>query len=152
VQNKENVRVLLFGTRAMAFSVVRRRLEQRGCQCWFAISLEEGVALCEKLDFHLILCTGPVSQATSLAKRLTNTDCTAYCSYPVQDMSVWLPLLDHGRDCFGAPVLRPGQFLNELDGLITSIESDQVAAAAIVPISARRRDDRVSRLLGQSGN
>jgi hypothetical protein len=142
---KAGIKVLLLGERAMGSSVIRRRLEQRGCQCWFAVSPEEGLELFQQHEFQLLLGTGPVNQANSLIALLDDANhCSAYCAYPVEDSCVWVPLLDHGRKCLGAPVLRPSEFVTALDDLITGIESEQLVAAIAAPVPARRRPAKAS--------
>jgi len=137
--NQEGIKVLLLGESAMGASLLLRRLEQRGCRCWFAVSPEEGIDLFNQHVFHLILNTGPVGRANSMIALLGEANCSVYCAYPVEDSCLWLPLMDHGRKCLGAPALRPSEFLVVLDDLITEIESEQLVALQSAPAALPRR-------------
>jgi hypothetical protein len=141
-----DVRVLLLGQRATGFSRIRRRLEQQGCRCWLAASPDVGLALCQQHDVHFILSASPVNQTNALVAHLCGAKCSAYCAYPVRDSCLWLPLLDRGRPCFGAPFLRPNELWAVLNDRIAEIQADQIASIALVPVPARRanREDTIA--------
>ena len=116
------IRVLLIGEAEKGSSYLRAQLESRGCSCWFGRSTKESIALFGRHSFHMILSTSPLHQGDPLLAELGDSNCTVYCTHSVEDGSWWLPLVRAGRKCSGAPALRPSEFVNVLDGLVTEIE------------------------------
>jgi hypothetical protein len=124
----------LLGEGAQGLSYLFRRLEQLGCDCVFATSPEGAVTLIGRQHFHLILSTRPLHEIDPLLPLLSESDCTVFCSYPVQDGCWWLPFVRHGQKCLGAPSFRPSEFTGFLGQLIKDIELNEVTA----PASARQ--------------
>jgi hypothetical protein len=127
--NQGSVKVLLLGESEIGSSFLLRRLEQRGCRCWYARSAEEGFALFDRHGFHLILSTSPLRKANPLLALLGESNCTVYYCYPVEDSCWWLPLMHHGQKCLGAPALRPSEFVDALDQMVREIQLEGMAAA-----------------------
>ena len=119
--------VLLLGETARGLSYLVCHLEQLGCACAFATSSEEAIALVDRHAFHLILSTKPLHETDPLVAALSESDCTVFFSYPVEDGCWWLPLVRHGQKCLGAPAARPREFVGLLDRLVKEIESNEVA-------------------------
>jgi hypothetical protein len=92
---------------------LREFLERRGCQCSAANSLDESIAIFEPRSFDLILNTLTTRDLESL-RVLGTSNCDVFSSCPVANSCWWLPIMRGGRDCFGAPALRP----NELAGAL----------------------------------
>jgi hypothetical protein len=124
--NYGSVSVLLLGERESGLSYLRQQLENRGCRCWFAHSTKEGLALFGRHCFQLILSTTALHEANSLVTELGDSACTAYYCYPVEDGCWWLPVARHGQKCFGAPGLRPSEFVAVLDEMLREITSVNV--------------------------
>ena len=118
------VRVLLLGESEKGSSFLARFLEQRGCHCWFASSTEEGLTLFGRYKFHLVLSTRPLRQANSMVARLGESSCSVFYCQPVEDGCWWLPLVDHGRKCLGAPALRPSEFVSALGQIVNEFQED----------------------------
>jgi len=119
--SREVVRVLLLGECAREASHLLWHLGQRGCHCCFAASAAEAVALLHQYKFHLILGTSPVHQATRMVSLLGRSKCSVFCAYPVEQGCWWLPLMNGGKKCFGAPALRPSEFAGVLDQKLKEI-------------------------------
>ena len=119
--------VLLLGESARGSSYLQSHLEQLGCACAFATSSEEAIALIDRHAFHLILITNPLHETDPLVAALSESDCTVYFSYPVEDGCWWLPLVHHGQKCLGTPAVRPSEFVGLLDRLVKEIESNEAA-------------------------
>jgi hypothetical protein len=134
----ERARVLLLGERAMGASMIRRRLQQLGCSCWFSVSVEEGMALWDSHAFHLIICIGGIRQALSMIAHMGRTNCNIYCSYPLENSCLWVPLMANGRECLGTPALRPSEFLEVLGNVVIEIESGQVVTSGATSVAAPR--------------
>jgi hypothetical protein len=124
--DRPTVSVLLLGERETGLSHLRRQLENRGCRCAFAHSTSEGLAQFGPHYFQLILSAMPLQLADSLLAELGDSACTAYYSYQVEDGCWWLPVARHGEKCFGAPGLRPSEFVAALDEMLREITSANV--------------------------
>ena len=131
--SQEAVRVLLLGECARGSSNLLWHLGQRGCRCWFAASAEEAVALFHEYKFHLILSTSPVHQATQMVSLLGRSNCSVFYAYPVEQGCWWLPLMNRGQKCFGAPALRPSEFADVLDQELERIRARYFAAPKRFP-------------------
>jgi len=108
--NQDAVRVLLLGEYSKEAQRLMWHPGQRGCHCCFAASAEEAVALFHQCEVHLILSTSPVHQATKIVSLLGRFNCSVFYAYPVDQGCWWLPLMNGGQKCFGAPALRPSEF------------------------------------------
>jgi hypothetical protein len=138
--NADGIRVLLLGESTMGASLLLRRLEQRGCRCWFAVSSDQGRALSKQHAFQLVLSTGPLSRANlmMMLDDLDGTNCSVFATYPVEDGCLWLQLMENGGRCLGMPALRPSEFAVVLDHLLEKIDSERGVSAPIVPSALPR--------------
>jgi hypothetical protein len=125
--SQDSFRVLILGESEKGSSYLAWHLEHHGCQCWFARSTEEALALFGRYKFQLVLSTKPLRLANTMVARLEESSCSVFYCQPVEDDCWWLPLMDHGRKCMGAPALRPSEFVSVLDQLVGEIESTAVA-------------------------
>src|ERR1700682_4631932 len=119
--------VLLLGESPRETSYLLCHLERLGCDCVFATSSEEAIALIDRHAFHLILSTKPLHEADPLVAALSESDCTVFFSYPAEDGCWWLPLMRQGQKCLGAPAVRLSVFVGLLDRLVKEIESNEAA-------------------------
>ena len=119
--SQRSVRVLVLGESEKGSSYLARFLEQRGCNCWFAKSVEEGLKLFESYKFQLVLSTRPLRLANAMIAQLGESSCSVFHCEPVEDGCWWLPLVDHGKRCFGAPALRPSEFVSALGQIVSEI-------------------------------
>lgn len=126
--SQPTINVLLVGKSAKDSAHLIHQLEQRGCCCWVAMSPEEGMALFSTQHFHVILNVGPVQEATQTLSLLGSGDCTVFCAYPVEEGCWWMPMMRAGRNCFGEPALRLGEFGEALDQILRQIRTASVAA------------------------
>ena len=114
-------KVLLLGESANGSFYLLRRLEQCGCDCSFATSAEEAIALFDRHAFQLILSTLPLHDIDPLLDLLGESDCTVFFTCPVEDGCWWVPLVRHGQKCLGTPALLPSEFVALLPGLVKEI-------------------------------
>ncbi len=126
--SQPTVKILLMGKSAKDSAQLIYQLEQRGCRCWVAMSPEEGMALFSRQNFHVILNLGAVQQATQMVSLLGSANCTVFCAYPVEKGCWWMPMMRAGRNCFGEPALRLGEFVEALDQILKRIRTACVAA------------------------
>jgi len=126
--SQDVVRVVFLGKSARGASHLLWHLRQRGCHCSFAASAEEAVALFHQCKVHLILSTSRVHQATKIVSLLGRFNCSVFYAYPVEQGCWWLPLMNSGQKCFGAPALRPSEFADVLDQKLKEIRARHFTA------------------------
>jgi hypothetical protein len=102
------------------------QLARHGCRCWFASSADEIVRLLDDRSFDLVLST--IWLQGCVVAKLADSRSTAFFAHPLRNGCWWLPVLDQGQNCVGAPALRPGQ----LGALVRSFlrEAQQVNSVA----------------------
>lgn len=123
------VRVLFLSQAANHPSRLRRHLEELGCQCRAASCAEECLALLGEQTFDLLLSTHPVHLDSALITRIENSPCSAFFRLPVEDGFWWVPIVDRGSRCLGAPALRREEFLETIDRIVGDAHKVQVVAA-----------------------
>jgi hypothetical protein len=126
----DGVNVLLLGESAKGPSSLLRRLENWGCDCSFATSTEEAVALFHHHAFRLILSTLPLHRLNRLLDQLGESDCTVFFTCPVEDGCWWVPLVRHGQKCLGTPALLPSEFAELLPRLVKEIATEGSAISS----------------------
>jgi len=111
------IMVLLIGGNLEGFLEVLSWLYKRGCRCHFATSFDEACRLISNAEFDLVLSQYQLLERTacSLCDRLAGSHATLFLSKQVESGCVWLPLLERGKGCIGAPMLRPRDFAEVLE-------------------------------------
>jgi len=122
--NRALVKVLLAGDSPQVFSLSRRRLERKGCQCHFARSQRELEQLLNRTEFDIVLMHRIKGRgAGSLAALLLGSRTTLFYVLPVEVGCWWVPVLRIGAVCVGASALRPSEFSDVLDELVEEIRA-----------------------------
>lgn len=116
--DQEAIRVLLISETEHGCSNLRRKLESRGCQCWFGSSFLEAAALFGKNSFHLVISTIPFQQYDHLLVKLSQLPSTVFQSFMVEDGCWRLPLAKNAESCVGAPALRANEFMGAIEQII----------------------------------
>jgi CheY-like chemotaxis protein len=82
-------------------------LYERGCRCHFATSYRDACSLISRAQFDLVLSQYqlPDRKAFSLLDRLIGSPATLFLSTVVESGCLWLPMLERGKRCVGAPML-----------------------------------------------
>jgi hypothetical protein len=85
---------------------------ERGCRCHFATSYRDACSLISSTQFDLVLSQYrlPDRTAFSLLDWLIGSPATLFLSTVVESGCLWLPMLDRGKRCVGAPLLRSNAF------------------------------------------
>lgn len=117
------LRVLVVGNAVGSY--LRHGLEKRGCHCSFEPSIESAIKLVSQNDFDLIVCTIPFEEEHPLISQLVGSKCTVLYCHPAQ--GTWLPIMSHGKKCFGAPALSPIAVIELIDRLASSVRNVAVA-------------------------
>ncbi len=114
--DSRGIKVLLVGQTARSSLQLLQWLDNRGCQCHFASSCNDACILISQTAFDLVISQFDLQDRTAylLMERLLGSTATLFFSKPVENGCWWLPMLVRGRECVGAPGLRPGEFLETL--------------------------------------
>jgi hypothetical protein len=85
---------------------------KRGCRCHFATSYRDACSLISRTQFDLVLSQYrlPDRTAFSLLDWLIGSPATLFLSTVVESGCLWLPMLERGKRCVGAPLLRSNAF------------------------------------------
>jgi CheY-like chemotaxis protein len=95
-------------------------LYERGCRCHFATSYQDACSLISRTQFDLVLSQYqlPDRTAFSLVDWLTGSPATLFLSTVVESGCLWLPMLERGKRCVGAPLLRSSDFNEALSKML----------------------------------
>jgi hypothetical protein len=113
-----NMRALLVGDSPQSFSVVRQLLEESGCKCYFAGSLEAVKSLLKSWQFDVVLSAYgiPSYPIQKLVGLLSGCSVSLFTSLRAEEGSWWLPVLRSGKECYG-PAFAVGELSRVLDDL-----------------------------------
>ena len=122
------LRVLLLGDSPQSFSISQEFLEQRGCECHFAESLEAAKDLPDLWQFDIVLSMRSIPGETTqkLVGLLSGSGVSLYSSLRVGLGSWWLPVLQFGKESYG-PALRVDEFGRVLDDLREQVRAHRYA-------------------------
>ena len=117
------VRVLVVGEKAQEFLTSQQLFERNNCQCRFAKSQQEVVALPNLREYDIVLSALRVPGETirGLVALLSGSRASLFCSLRVERGYWWLPVLKRGKECFGTPAFRLGDFVDAFDQLVKEI-------------------------------
>lgn len=114
------MKALLAEGSSSAMLPMRSLLERKGWECHTVRSLREVRDQLAGQAFDLLVSSihlpdGGVMQTIPL---LEGSHCSAFFAFPVEQSCLWIPAVDHGRNCLGAATLGPQEFRKELDGIL----------------------------------
>jgi hypothetical protein len=115
-------KILLVGESLGPNSYFAQRLTNWGAECEFASSCQQACALVRQKTFEIVigemkLMDGLVRQIIPL---LEGSRTSFFCSYPIEDSCLWVPVLERGQVCLGGSTLRPNEFGRALRQALTS--------------------------------
>jgi hypothetical protein len=124
------VRVLLVDENLPSMSHLAAYLRSLGCLCSFARSLPEACALLLKEKFNLVLSKFvlPGRGSHDLVARLAGGNASLFYSFALEDSCLWIPRVRDGKECWGEPALRPGEFARILKDLTRRVLSNRQQA------------------------
>ena len=146
-------KALLIGESPQGSSHLAKRLQERGCECEFAVSCEEARSSLGTKRFDLALSPMRLRGVSlfPLICSLDESNITLFYFHAVEDGCWWLPALRHGQHCFGSSALRPSEFVAVLDDVIEEIYlrvakdknirqvvAPPVSSCVAIPYSSRR--------------
>lgn len=126
------VKALLLGADAKGSSYLKWQLENRGCHCWFARSTKEAAATYQEHKFDLILSTLPLAKFDPLLVLLSSTTCKIFHCQLQDDSSWWTPVT-LGEQKSSGPGMRPSEFLEMLDKMLSQRRMKAVSAPRPMP-------------------
>jgi CheY-like chemotaxis protein len=124
--------VLLVGETAGNPRQLRQWLNALGCNCQCAQSYRDARDLISSMRFDLVLSEYQLQDRTAfpLLDSLAGTSATLFFSTRVEDGSLWLKMLERGKRCVGAPILRSRDLPKALGTLLDSaVEPHEVVTA-----------------------
>jgi len=109
--------VLLIGRRTFWGPFLIAALQELGCAVHFQTAPQE-TTHSRLREFDLILGGQGCLREIHRLPGLVGSRATVFYVFPVEDSCWWLPALQHGVDCFGAPALRPKEFSAQLKQIL----------------------------------
>ena len=108
--------VLLVGKRMGGASRLAEWLERLGCEHRITASYQEARTMLETRRFDVVLSETdlPDGNAYGLISTLIGSPTSLFFCLAVEDIYWWLPAVMQGRECLGAPGLRPREFARSL--------------------------------------
>jgi len=128
------IMVLLIGETARSSSNLLEWFERRGSRCQFSRSYGDACHLIRSTQFDLVLSEYalPDRNAFPLLDHLEGSSATLFFSARVEDGALWLKMLERGRRCVGAPIVRssdlPKALGTLLDAAFEPYEKETVSA------------------------
>ena len=113
----------MVGEKPQEFLTFRQLSERNNCQCWFAKSQQEALALPNLREYDIVLSAlrVPGESVHGLIALLSGSCASLFCSLRVERGYWWLPVLKRGKECFGTSAFRPGEFIDAFDQLVKEI-------------------------------
>jgi response regulator RpfG family c-di-GMP phosphodiesterase len=111
--------VFLVGENFHAASALTNELYLLKFQCHFAKTMQAASELLSSQPVDLILSNTYLPDGTGigLLPALARLPVTAFLCLPVENSCLWLPAINGGKVCLGAPALRPLEFRRTLEEL-----------------------------------
>jgi hypothetical protein len=104
--------ILLVGESLNQYSYLAQRLTSWGGECRFATSYKEVSALLGQQTFELVISGMNLVDGSALRMipLLEGCPSSLFCFHPIEDSCLWIPIVERGQICWGAPALRPSEF------------------------------------------
>ena len=127
--------VLLVGNNmSRAFRLVEW-LQSLGCEYHIAASYQEARTLLETHRFDVVLSETDLSDGNAyrLIASVRESPASLFFCLAVQDSYWWLPAVTQGRECLGAPALRPAEFARVLQEILFELTVAAVTPPPVLP-------------------
>lgn len=114
------IMVLLIGDTARSSSNLLEWLRRRGSCCQFSRSYRDACHRIRSTQFDLVLSEYALPDRTAfpLLDHLEGSSATLFFSARVEDGALWLKMLERGRRCVGAPIVRSSDLPKALGMLL----------------------------------
>lgn len=126
MNDTNRIRVLLVSDRPQSFFHHKKYLENKGCACEFAECEQTAWEKLSCRQFDLVLSLHPSRGAScpSLGVLLSGSATTLFYALRVEVGYWWVPILRLGEECFGEPVVRPGEFASAIGEVLKEIRAE----------------------------
>jgi hypothetical protein len=123
------VRILLVGEGLNQHSQLGQSLACWGAESHYASSCGQACAVLKEQSFDLVISRLKLrdGSASRMIPLLEGSPATLFCSQPVAIGCWWLPVIERGKLCWGAPALRAKEFGKLLHRMLTQNASQQAA-------------------------
>jgi PleD family two-component response regulator len=110
------MKVLLVGQTVRSSLRLVQWLEDRGCQCDFAVSCRDACLRVSRMRFDFVLSQFELPDRTAypLLERLIGSATTLFFSTALENGCLWIPTLARGKRWPASSALRPGEFADTL--------------------------------------
>ena len=122
--------VLLVGKNMSCASCLAEWLQRLGCEYRMTASYQEARTLLEMRRFDVVLSETDLSDGNSygLISAVTGSPTSLFFCLAVEDSYWWLPAVTQGRECLGAPALRPAEFAKMLQQILFELTAAAVTS------------------------
>lgn len=113
-------RVLLIGRQGAWSDMLLKSLQRFDSELSFVLPDSVTPDFVREGAFTVLLLDSTVlpDQRRNLVSALTRSRASVYYTFPVENGCWWLPALQFGKDCHGAPAFRRREFQAEIEGLL----------------------------------
>lgn len=113
-------RTLLVGRQGAWSDALLKSLQKSHAELAFVPPLSVTAELAREGGYAVLLLdsTVPVDQRRSLVSALVGTPTCVFYTFPVENGCWWLPALQFGKDCHGAPAFRRKEFQAEIERIL----------------------------------
>jgi hypothetical protein len=150
--------VLLVGESLNQYSYLAQRLTSWGGECRFAISHKHVCALVGQQSFEMVISEMNLVDGSALrmSPLLEGSRSSLFCFYPVRVSCLWIPIMERGQICWGAPALRPNEFGRVLrraltEGCRVTISEVRIAESPASPSPSPSQSSIKPRQLAKAG-
>jgi len=150
--------VLLVGESLNQYSSLAQRLASWGGECRFATSYKEVCALLGQQTFELVISEMHSMEGSALRMipLLKGSSTSLFCSYPIEDSCLWMPIVERGQSCWGAPALRPNEIARVLrraltEGCTISVSERWKPDSPAAPLPSANQSSAKPRVVATSG-
>jgi len=155
----ERPKVLLVGESLNQYSHLAGLLTKWGGECRFATSHEEACTLLGQQTFELVVSEmHPMhGSALRLIPLLEGSPTSLFCFHAIEDGCLWMPVVERGQSCWGAPALRPSAFARVLrrtlaEGRTVSVSERRMPESPAAPPPSPPQSSATPRADATSGS
>ena len=150
---QNSMAVLLVGETARNWHQLLQWFESRGYKCRLASSYRDACSLISRTEFDVVLSQYQLPDRTAfpLLEWLEGSSASLYLSTSVESGSLWLPMLDRGKRCVGAPLLRGSNLAEAFDKLLCS-EAAANTQQPVVTGDYEKMHEKLRQVLGKLGD
>jgi len=130
------IRVLLVGDSPQLL-IYKKHLMRNSCKCEIAECERAVWEMLAQRQFDLVLSlhTGQGTRSPSLVELLSGSPTTLFYALRVEVGYWWVPILRLGKECFGAPALRPSEFSRAINEVIEETKAEAKRNGPSTPLA-----------------